>query len=388
MTDGENMNNSNKIGVDFTFISSEEIAENRLTGSLAVFTSDILDELANQNLSERFILIINSIARPLISARFPDFELCEMGGWMTRLTNGLFRRQMIHKLRKYGVYNHALKKKGISKVWFPYMIPENVNHINVDYVGTCHDLMQLEGKQEAYRQMFLNAKNTVVISGFVKQQIMDILDVAGERIEVIPNAISLGSMAEQKTKPIPALLHKKYLLDVNGYSERKNTLTMIAAFNRIKDAIDYDLVLCGGYVEKDYHNRCVSLIERLHLSDRVHMFLRIPDEERNWLFQNCEMCITPSENEGFGRTPIEAAVCLKPVISTRATSLEEVTCGLVHYYDDPKDDEALANLILEVIAHPDSPQRLRMIRDTYVARYAPSTVIGEYMDMFKRSFSK
>ena len=379
---------NDKFGVDFTFISSKEIEENRLTGSLAIFTADILDEIANQNLSDRFILIINSIARPLIRARFPDFEVCEMGGWLTRLTNSLFRKQMIYRLRKYGVYNHALKKKGISKVWFPYMIPENVNHINVDYVGTCHDLMQLEGKQEAYRQMFLNAKDTVVISGFVKQQIMDILDIAGERIDVIPNAISLGTRAQQKTKPIPELVHKKYLLDVNGYSERKNTLTMIAAFNRIRDAIDYDLVLCGGYVEGDYYQSCVSLIERLRLSDRVHMFVRIPDEERNWLFQNCEMCITPSENEGFGRTPIEAAVCLKPVISTRATSLEEVTCGLVHYYDDPRDDEALANLILEVIAHPDSPQRLRMIRDTYVARYAPSTVIGEYMDMFERSFSK
>lgn len=388
MTDGENRNNCNKIGVDFTFISSEDIAENRLTWSLEVFTSDILDELAKQNLSERFVLIINSAARPLISKRFPDFELCELGGWVTRLTYGLFRRQMIYKIRKNGVYNNALKKKGISKVWFPYMVPGCVNHINVDYVGTCHDLIGLRDRHGAYRQMFLNAKNTVVISGFVKQQIMDILDIEGERIEVIPNAISLGSMAEQKTKPIPALLHKKYLLDVNEYSERKNTLTMIAAFNRIKDAIDYDLVLCGGHINGDYYDQCVSLIESLHLSNRVHMFLRIPDEERNWLFQNCEMCITPSENEGFGRTPIEAAVCLKPVISTRATSLEEVTCGLVHYYDDPRDDEALANLILEVIAHPDSPQRLRMIRDTYVARYAPSTVIGEYMDMFERSFSK
>lgn len=190
------------------------------------------------------------------------------------------------------------------------------------------------------------------------------------------------------TKPIPELVNRKYLLDVNGYAPRKNTLTMIEAFGRIKDDTDCDLVLCGGYKADDYYDSCAALAERLQITDRVHMLLRVSEEEKNWLFRNCEMCITPSENEGFGRTPIEAAVCLKPVISTKATSLEEVTCGLLHYYDNPRDDKALAELILEVLANPDSPERLRMIRDTFVERYAPSNVVRQYLEMFERSFSK
>ena len=54
---------NNKIGVDLMLISPEEIAANRITGSIAVFTGEILDEIAKENRSGEFVLIINSAAR-------------------------------------------------------------------------------------------------------------------------------------------------------------------------------------------------------------------------------------------------------------------------------------------------------------------------------------
>lgn len=381
---------NNKIGIDLMLISPEEIAANRITGSIAVFTGEILDEIAKENRSGEFVLIINSAARSLVSSRFPDFELCEIGGWVTRVSHRLTGKLMEHTLIKYDVYNRTLKRKGITRVWFPYMVPRYVNHTRVDYVGTCHDLIGLieHGYEaEEYARTFANAKGMATISNYVKQQVIAQFGIDGGCIDMIPNPIAMEDMCGG-TKPIPELVNRKYLLDVNGYAPRKNTLTMIEAFGRIKDDTDCDLVLCGGYKADDYYDSCAALAERLQITDRVHMLLRVSEEEKNWLFRNCEMCITPSENEGFGRTPIEAAVCLKPVISTKATSLEEVTCGLLHYYDNPRDDKALAELILEVLANPDSPERLRMIRDTFVERYAPSNVVRQYLEMFERSFSK
>lgn len=119
---------NNKIGVDLMLISPEEIAANRITGSIAVFTGEILDEIAKENRSGEFVLIINSAARSLVSSRFPDFELCEIGGWVTRVSHRLTGKLMEHTLIKYDVYNRTLKRKGITRVWFPYMVPRYVNH--------------------------------------------------------------------------------------------------------------------------------------------------------------------------------------------------------------------------------------------------------------------
>ena len=113
------------------------------------------------------------------------------------------------------------------------------------------------------------------------------------------------------------------------------------------------------------------------------MFLGIEEKQKNWLFKNCKLFVTPSENEGFGRTPIEAALFLKPVISSRATSLEEATCGLVHYIENPRDDKELAETIMDVLQNPDSEKKLINIKETYVQRYSPERIVQEYMKVFQ-----
>ena len=84
----------------------------------------------------------------------------------------------------------------------------------------------------------------------------------------------------------------------------------------------------------------------------------------------------------FGRTPVEAALFLKPVISTRATSLEEATCGMVHYIEDPRDDEELAKAIVKLLANPDSPERLMEIKNVFAQKYCAEAIVKEYMKVF------
>ena len=112
------------------------------------------------------------------------------------------------------------------------------------------------------------------------------------------------------------------------------------------------------------------------------MFLGIDERQKNWLFQNCSIFITPSENEGFGRTPIEAALFLKPVISSKATSLEEATCGMVHYIENPRDDNELAKAMLTILDNPDSPERLLEIKNVFTEKYCAEQIVQEYMDVF------
>lgn len=158
---------------------------------------------------------------------------------------------------------------------------------------------------------------------------------------------------------------------------------MIKAFEHIVDEISEDLVLCGGYKSEDYFNKCKQYIKDKHLSDRIHIFLGIDEKQKNWLFQNCSIFITPSENEGFGRTPIEASLFLKPVISSRATSLEEATCGMVHYIENPRDHRELGKVILEVLQKPDDLERLLKIKETFSQKYCADKIVYEYIKVFQ-----
>lgn len=367
------------IGIDFTFIDFNM----KLTTSLEIFTCDILDCIAKQKQEKNFIIVVHPAVKDAVKRRFPTFRVYGIGGGILKTLYSLFGLKGMNKVKQYGVYDTCLKIHGITKIWFPYMVPQIIQRCKCDYIGTCHDLMQRNVDNDAaYRKIFEQSKRIVAISTYTKNQIMLNYNIHEEKVVVIPNSIYFSTNSAM-VEEIPALKRKEFILDCNAFAPRKNTMVIIKAFERLKSTITEDLVLCGGYNLGDYFDECKKYIESKNLSNRVHMFLGIEEKQKNWLFKNCKLFVTPSENEGFGRTPIEAALFLKPVISSRATSLEEATCGLVHYIENPRDDKELAETIMDVLQNPDSEKKLINIKETYVQRYSPERIVQEYMKVFQ-----
>ena len=116
-----------------------------------------------------------------------------------------------------------------------------------------------------------------------------------------------------------------------------NSMTLI-----YEEKTDYDLVFCGGYKDEAIFNEMVLFIEQNNLKNRVKLFIRIPTANRNWLLKNAKLFVTPSLYEGFGRTPVEAAMCRVSVISTKETSLFDATMGLVNYVENAKDENIIS----------------------------------------------
>lgn len=369
------------IAVDVTFVSDEEVRSGVLSCSIPIFLSEILDEIVTLGYSENFILLVNSNAKKLISKRFPHFRVVSVGGFIARISFQIFGKQLNGFFRKNSFFEKTLMCKGIEHVWYPYLLPESMFGEKIDYVGTCHDLMRVNSNYTGYEKIFKSSTKIITVSNYVKKEIETKFNLTDKKISVVHNSIKLAD-SEVRTQEVKGLVPGKYILDVNSYSPRKNTITMLKAFNRIKDKLDDDLVLCGGYKEDSYYEECENFIRDNDLHDRVHMYLAVSDEERNWLFNNCKLFVMPSENEGFGRTPVEAAVCLKPVISTRATSLEEATCGMVNYYDDPRNDQELAQTIIKVLSNPAQKNELETIRRTFIENYAPQNIANQYIEIF------
>lgn len=373
------------IGIDFTFISKNSADSGSFTGSLEIFTLELLDSIVTIGQEKHFIIITNIAAEKYLKRRFPTFKIYVLGGLVGKLVYLLSIKNKIgvRILKKIGCLEWQLTGLGIDYIWYPWMVPEVVGGFNGKYVGTCHDLFMREANDDSsLLKMFAGSQLCVCISNFIKQQVMGTYNIPGEKIKVIPNSLSITNN-EIPTQEIKELKDKEFLLDINAYQARKNTLVLLKAFERIQDAIDEDLVLCGGYSLDSYYEKCLAFINEHGLNDRVYVYLGIEEEKKNWLLKNCKLFISPSESEGFGRTPVEAGLCLKSVICSRATSLEEATCGLVHYIDNPRDDEEIANKILWVLKNPDSREKLQYIKDAFATRYAPERIIKEYLKVFE-----
>ena len=73
----------------------------------------------------------------------------------------------------------------------------------------------------------------------------------------------------------------------------------------------------------------------------------------HYLYTHSDLFVSPSLIEGFGNTPIEAAMLKIPVLVSDIPVLKEVTCGKIPTFD-PHSAKDLAEKIESMIKHPQS----------------------------------
>ncbi len=371
------------IAIDCTFFGHEEARAKKLSLSTSFFTADILDAFVRLGLSDNFTLFINYNHEEFFKSRFPQYKLQVLRSLPLtlayRLTGGRFKGTKY--LKKLGIFKR--KTAGFDAVWFPYCVDYTFVKTSLPSLCTVHDIYPVHrnGKEG---WSFITDKSCALstVSNYTKDDIVKTFTLDEDRassIKKIPNSIVFDVSSKKETS---ALSGKKYILDLNAFIEKKNPLTLLKAFNLIKDKTDAALVFCGGYKEEAVWKEMQDFIARNSLKDRVQLLFRVTDEERNWLLTNAALFVTPSLFEGFGRTPVEAAICKIPVISTKETSLYEATMGLARYVENPKDEKELADLILEKLSHPDSPEKLEEISQTLTNNYNPENLARQYMEIF------
>lgn len=371
------------IGVDLTFILDREIKEKRFVSSFSIFVADILDAFKQKGLQDKFCLIVFEWHEEYIRQRFSGFSVCPVkwkpSEWMCVLSKGKYRG------RKFVRWFNTYKFSKCACIWFPYALPRHVMFYNRSTICTVHDLMiyhnekgNIKRKKE-FEKMISASSRIVAVSEHTRRDILESFDYDGSKAYVIPNSIHL-QMSECER---PSQIQRKFILDINGFGPHKNALTLLKAFALIADKIDVDLVCCGGWRDDNYWGILEGFVREQKLEERIHLYFAIPEAQRNWLLKNATLFVTPSTNEGFGRTPVEAAICGVSVISTKAASLYEVTKGLLHYYNDPYDEEELAERMLECITVPDSVEKREEVARILSKEYMPESCAMKYWQILK-----
>jgi glycosyltransferase involved in cell wall biosynthesis len=224
-----------------------------------------------------------------------------------------------------------------------------------------------------YKELAKQASAIVAISGFTKKEIIQYLSISENKIHIIPNSVSLSN-SSTRIDGIP----NKYILYVNTLQPHKNIQTLIAAYNKCKFKNEYKLIIVGKETAF-WKNQVKSLIKHNKLEQNIIHLKGLSNEELHYVYENASLFITTSLHEGFGYTPIEAAICGIPVISSTSEALKESTQGLLNYYEPADDYIALSKKIDEIISTPPSKAKLFIIAEKFKRDYSPKNQLNRFI---------
>lgn len=262
-------------------------------------------------------------------------------------------------------------------------------------VQTVHDLQPLKVYKGLPRVVYallfpfilLRSERIITISDYVKKEIERVYPfISRSKIETIYNSVAVDD-TYYGTSPLQA----RYLLYVSSLLKYKNVLTLLKAYNLIKEQINRKLVIIGRVInlaDDSWEKEALPFIQKNHLERFIiHISQPLADDELSRYFQFTDLFIHPSLLEGFGYTPIEAAIHKVPVLTTKETALYETTMGLLNYYSPATDEHALAEKILLLLENKVAPEELERISETLKKQYDYCNQSRKIYDLLLKTFT-
>jgi len=339
---------------------------------------NIVKGLMNLNLEKKYVFIVNEELEAYLKERYPNINTYNYGKqnkWPKIIDKYYFFLNSLY-LDQY-IVKKAVKKINPDIIFHPFnnvtiktKCKKPVVTMVLDMYHRFHKskLSSLNYKVTVIRHnAIFKHSHTIITSSNVNKKHIKIFypNVLDERIKVIPVPIDINPniKVEYKTK-------NPYILCVNSLRYHKNTHTLIKAFNLIKDKVKFDLILIGQY-SYDEENNIKNQSERIIFTGYISL------EQRNFLYENALLFISPTMFEGFGMTPLEAMVFKTKVLVSGIEVMRESTFNKAFYADDITNEHKLAKRILEVLKIQVSEKQLNLLKDEVFERYNPNAIAAK-----------
>lgn len=368
-----------RILVDMTYVN------NKSSSGVAIYANRLLNGLKRYNIADRFLLLVTKKNKSDIEIIHPEFKTVSL------VINDGFLEKYFPFLKGY-IYKKSINKimvdNNVSLFFLPYLNICSLFTTVTKQVGVLHDAQSyvftrgqgLKGfiYRELTVRLFKRMSNIVTISNYAKKSILKEIPPLHVPIKVIYNSVDVVKFKrENRDKD-----NHPYILFVNTLMPYKNLETLVRAFVILKDKIKHNLFVKAK--ELPYWNIVIkSIIEENGIRDRVILIQdNYSNEEIAKLYKNADLFVTTSKNEGFGYTPIEAAIHKTPVISSKESALYETTLGLLNYYEPVDDFKVLAEKIDFLLLNKPSSEKLTKISDSLIAKYSTTQQSKLFNELF------
>jgi glycosyltransferase involved in cell wall biosynthesis len=292
--------------------------------------------------------------------------------YLTNLLAGLEKDPALD-IRRYEMTGSGrLGKIARDALWYPMALPRAARRDEVDVlhattmraplrsrvplVVSIHDVAVLRHAETFNRwtrrysafalpRVARAADAIIVGSEFSRDELVDLLGVAEDKVRVIPYGVGPPFVADG-----PAA-EGEYVLAVSTLEPRKNLRRLIEGFRRADlDGLELRVVGAEGWggVNVD--------------GERVRRLAEVGDEELAGLYRGAAAVAYVSLYEGFGLPVLEAMACAAPIVAPAGRPYSEFAKGIA-FEVDPLDPDSIAQGLRQAVAGGSQPVGVRRAAD-------------------------
>ncbi|MCH6236518.1 glycosyltransferase [Cognataquiflexum rubidum] len=239
-----------------------------------------------------------------------------------------------------------------------------------------------------FRLTFNLAHQVIGISEAVKQRIVDLGEVNGDKVRVVynPVAIKEGVGRSYSSRNIKSVITKSFVLVTTGrLVQIKNQDLLIKVFSRLiinNPDKKLELWIVGEGPERE---SLQATIQDLGVVDKVMLY---GYQENVFPYLNqADAFILPSFSEGFSISLVEAMSSGLPCIATKIGGPSEIITSGTGYLIDPKDSNDILDKIQKVIDLPEN-ERIelgRRAKEDVEKRFSVEKYVQDLMNCYLAS---
>jgi glycosyltransferase involved in cell wall biosynthesis len=220
------------------------------------------------------------------------------------------------------------------------------------------------------------AGKIIAVSNQTKRDIEKIFTVAPEKVKVVYNGNSLKESAPR------AISNKPYLLFVGTLEPRKNILSILDAFERVRNkGIFFHLYLIGKVGWSS--SKILEKIASHPFSADISRLSYVDSESIVSFYREAFCLLFPSLYEGFGLPVVEAMSMGCPVIATALASIPEVGGDACLYVK--QDPESIAEGIVKLYEDEELRRALGAKGLQQARKFSWKTCADETLEVLKEA---
>ena len=268
----------------------------------------------------------------------------------------------------------TFKEKGIPTV-------STILDIQHEFYPQFFEPQELQHRRKFYQDIVKKVEKVICISDYTKETFCEKYGYPIERAETIYIAIqNRFNQEDDSVLERLGIKGQKYIVYPANFWEHKNHKLLLNAFAMYAtEHKDMKLVLTGNPLEqKTYYE---ELQKALKIDDLTVITGYLTNEELYSILKNAKGLIYPSLFEGFGIPVVEAMHLQKLIACSNQTSLPEIGCDAICYFDPRKPDEILKGI--EYLGDTEVSDGIKAEYAQKLKLYETDKMVQDYLAVFK-----